>query len=85
MGVKTANKPPKTQGCILDSINRNQNGDYYIIFRLPKVARGMHGKNKGHVDELLIVGVNQKYIDSYLRAHYTNEGRKLKVEDQEED
>ena len=62
------------KGCILEEINRNKNGDYYIIFRLPKVARGMHGKSKGHVDELLIVGVPQKHIDSFLRAHYKNEG-----------
>lgn len=75
MSVKTANKPPKTEDYILDSINRNQNGDYYIIFRLPKVPRGIRGKNKGHADEVLIVGVNQKYIDNFLRAYYTNESR----------
>lgn len=60
--------------CILDAINRNQNGDYYIIFRLPKVARGMHGKSKGHVDELLIVGVPKAKIDMFLRNYYTKEG-----------
>lgn len=58
------------KGCILDSINRNKNGDYYIIFRLPKVPRGMHGKSKGHVDELLIVGVPQDKLDAFLKAHY---------------
>ena len=62
------------KGCILDSINRNKNGDYYIIFRLPKVPRGMHGKSKGHVDELLIVGVPQDKLDAFLKAHYKNEG-----------
>ena len=62
------------KGCILDSINRNKNGDYYIIFRLPKVPRGMHGKSKGHVDELLIVGVPQDKLDDFLKAHYKNEG-----------
>lgn len=61
------------QECILDAINRNENGDYYIIFRLPKVARGMHGKSKGHVDELLIVGCPQKQIESFLRRYFKGE------------
>lgn len=61
------------QEIILEEINRNKNGDYYIIFRLPHVARGMHGKSKGHVDELLIVGVPQKKIDAFLKAHYRAE------------
>ena len=59
---------------ILQEINRNQNGDYYIIFKVPKVARGMHGKSKGHVDELLIVGVPKAKIDSFLRAYYSEKG-----------
>lgn len=63
-------KAPNTNGLILDSINRNKNGDYYIIFRLPKVARGMHGKSKGHVDELLIVGVPQAKLDNFLKSYY---------------
>ena len=58
------------QEIILEEINRNQNGDYYIIFRLPKVKRGIRGKSKGQVDELLIVGVPQKKIDAFLKAHY---------------
>ena len=71
--IEEASKAVK--GCILEEINRNEKGDYYIIFRIPNVARGMHGKSKGHVDELLIVGVPQKHIDSFLRAHYKNERR----------
>ena len=66
--------PKLPQECILDAINRNQNGDYYIIFRLPKVARGMHGKSKGHVDEVLIVGVPQAKLDMFLRNYYSHEG-----------
>lgn len=38
--------PKLPQECVLDAINRNENGDYYIIFKLPKVTRGMHGKSK---------------------------------------
>ena len=52
----------------LIAINRNENGDYYFIFKVPQVARGMHGKTKGHVDELLIVGVPQKKLVSYLQG-----------------
>ena len=62
------------QEIILEEINRNKNGDYYIIFRLPHVARGMHGKSKGHVDELLIVDVPQDKLDAFLKAHYKIEG-----------
>ena len=48
-------------------INRNANGDYYFIYSVPEVARGMHGKNKGHVDEVLIVGIPQSQLVNYLR------------------
>ena len=58
------------KGCYLDAINRNENGDYYFIFKVPNVARGMHGKTKGHVDELLIVGVPQKKLESFIEAHW---------------
>ena len=63
---------------VLDSINRNENGDYYIIFKVPAVPRGLHGKSKSHVDELLIVGVPKSKLDSFLRAYYKNEGGVLK-------
>lgn len=69
------NVTAKVKGRILDSINRNQNGDYYIIFKVPKVARGMHGKAKGHVDEVLIVGVPQKLIDDFLLSYYSGRGK----------
>ena len=72
--MSSTEMPKLPQECILDAINRNQNGDYYIIFRLPKVARGMHGKSKGHVDEVLIVGFPQAKIDMFLRNYYTKEG-----------
>ena len=48
-------------------INRNANGDYYFIYSVPQVKRGMHGKNKGHVDEVLIVGIPQSQLVNYLR------------------
>ncbi len=73
MSKSEAEALAKTKDLILDSINRNQNGDYYIIFKVPNVVRGMHGKTKGHVDEVLIIGVPQAKIDSFLRAHYESE------------
>ena len=48
-------------------INRNANGDYYFIYSVPQVTRGMHGKNKSHVDEVLIVGIPQSQLVNYLR------------------
>ena len=48
-------------------INRNANGDYYFIYSVPQVKRGMHGKTKGHVDEVLIVGIPQSQLVNYLR------------------
>lgn len=56
---------PKTpEGAILDKIAIQKNGAYFL-YRVPKVARGMHGKTKGHVDELLIVGVPAKHFRNF--------------------
>ena len=37
----------------------------YITHLVPKVSRGMHGKSKGHVDELLIVGVPNSKLEKW--------------------
>ena len=37
----------------------------YFIYRLPNVARGMHGKTKGHADEVLIQGIPKKRLQDY--------------------
>ena len=39
----------------IEFISRNKDGNYYVGYRI-NVSRGMHGKTKGHVDELIIVG-----------------------------
>ena len=65
-------EPPNTSGLKLHSINRNENGDYYIIFVVPDVKRGIRGKNRATADELLIIGVPKARIDEFLRAHYQN-------------
>ena len=67
-------EPPDTEGLKLEEINRNKDGNYYVIFKLPQVPRGLHGKSKGHVDEVLIIGVPKNKIDGFLRSHYQGKG-----------
>lgn len=55
-------------GSILSEVNPCEHG-VYLIFRIPKVARGMHGKTKGHVDEVLIVGVPWSKADDFLAKY----------------
>lgn len=50
------------------AINRNQNGDYYFLYSVPQVKRGMHGKTKSKVDEVLIIGVPQSKLVQYLQG-----------------
>ena len=61
-------KPIKEGDMILEEICPNEHGVYFI-YKVPKVPRGMHGKVKGHVDELLIVGrpwsAANKYLEKY--------------------
>lgn len=66
-------------------INRNQNGDYYFLYLVPKVKRGMHGKTKGHVDEVLIVGIPQSQLINYLRGELTEKTCYCYVEGTEEE
>lgn len=41
------------------------NGGAYFLYLLPNVTRGMHGKNKSKVNEILIVGVPYKDLQNY--------------------
>lgn len=49
------------------AINRNANGDYYFIYSVPNVRNNINAKAKGR-NEVLIVGVPQKKLISYLRG-----------------
>lgn len=40
-------------------------GGAYFLYSLPNVTRGMHGKTKSKVDEVLILGVPYKYLQNY--------------------
>ena len=55
-------------GVILDEVNPTDVG-VYLIYRVPKVPRGMHGKTKGHVDELLIVCLPWSKANDYLAKY----------------
>lgn len=55
--------------CILEEIIENQDGNFYFIFKVPNVKRGIRGKNRGKVDELLIVGVNRAHAVRFARKN----------------
>lgn len=46
-------------------ISRNKDGNYYIGLKI-KVQRGIKGKTKSKVDELLIIGLNKKYFKKWI-------------------
>lgn len=50
------------------AINRNENGDYYFLYSVPEVQRGIKGKNRSKVNEVLIVGVPKANLIKYLRG-----------------
>ena len=50
----------------LIQVSTNKDGNYYFVYRVP-VQRGIKGKTKSKVDEVLIVGVNKKYVKQYCK------------------
>ena len=46
---------------ILQQIVENKDGNFYFIYKVPNVKRGIRGKTRGKVDELLIVGMPRKH------------------------
>lgn len=47
-------------------ISKNKDGNYYVGIKV-KVQRGIRGKTKSKVDELLIVGLNKKYFEKWMK------------------
>lgn len=45
-------------------ISANENGDFYVGYKV-KVTRGIRGKTKGNVDEVLIVGVPKAKFNNF--------------------
>ena len=64
----------KTKKGNLVDVTINKDGNFYFIYSV-EVQRGIRGKSKGKVNELLIVGVNKKNVESYCK----NEGITLRI------
>ena len=52
-------------------ISKNDNGDYYVGYTV-SVTRGIRGKTKGKVDEVLIIGIPRKEMESFCKKHNIN-------------
>lgn len=52
-------------------ISKNDNGDYYVGYKV-KVQRGIRGKTKSKVDEVLIVGIPKKDFKSFCLKENLN-------------
>lgn len=52
----------------LDSINRNENGDYYFIFKIPCSYGSINRKGKKPENEILIWGVPQARLIEAIKA-----------------
>lgn len=50
----------------LEFINTNKNGDFYIGYRI-NVKRGIHGKTKSNVNELIIAGVPKERFPEFCK------------------
>ena len=48
----------------LIQVSLNRHGAYFM-YSVPQVKRGIRGKTKGKVDEVLVVGVPLKNVESY--------------------
>ena len=58
-------------------ISENEDGNFYIGYKV-KVQRGIKGKTRSKVDELIIVGMNRERFMNWLeqnnmRIEYENE------------
>lgn len=51
----------------LIQISLNKQGAYFM-YQI-EVARGLHGKNKGHVKEVLITGIPYNKVEKYCEQH----------------
>lgn len=52
----------------IEFVSKNKNGDFYIGYRVP-VQRGIRGKTRGKVDELIIVGVPKADMPKFCEEH----------------
>ena len=66
--MKLENPIKCDDGTILEEVNPTEHG-VYCIFRVPNVRRGIRGKTRGKVDELLIVGIPLSKANQYLSKY----------------
>lgn len=59
-------------------ISTNKDGNFYIGYKI-KVQRGIRGKTKSQVDELLIIGIPRKKFKKYMQDNID----KMEFPDQE--
>ena len=52
----------------IEFISRNKDGNWYVGYRV-KVQRGIKGKTKSKVDEVLIVGIPNSKFDEWCKKH----------------
>ena len=52
-------------------ISKNNNGDFYVGYTV-KVSRGIRGKTKSKVDEVLIIGIPKSEMESFCNKHNIN-------------
>jgi len=55
----------------LQYIAKNKDGNYYAIYKV-KVQRGIKGKTKSKVDELIIVGIPKSEFKDFCKKHNIN-------------
>lgn len=52
----------------IEFVSKNKDGNFYIGYKV-NVARGIRGKDKGHVDELIIIGLNKEKFQEFVIQH----------------
>ena len=52
----------------LKFISKNKDGNYYIGYTIP-VKRGIKGKTKAVVEELIIIGMNKNKFNDFCIKH----------------
>ena len=52
----------------IEFVSRNKDGNYYVGFRVP-VKRGIRGKTKAVVDELIIVGMHKDKFKDFCKKN----------------
>lgn len=59
-------------------ISKNDNGDFYVCYTI-MVQRGIKGKSKSKVEEVIIVGVPKNQFKDFCNKHNLNYDEIMKV------